>query len=265
MLNSQPKSSSDKLAAELQRLSQRKVTGTLFISADNHRTAQVSLLNGHIIALSCLNKRGIEALLLIREINPNWFQFIQGTSVTADVNLPPAADILNAFISDYDSFGESFELIKNTQKTDAVLRETLAEFMGPVAPLICSKILQRARSLDQAINLLAQEIPDLQQAVDFKERVNQKILLLDPQTKSVPVSPSLGSTNNAVVEIIPQKTRTILQEKLAEFMGPVAPLICKKILRQARSLNQAIDLLAQEIPDQQQALDFKNQVKKKLL
>ena len=264
MLNSQPKSSG-KLVAELQRLFQRKVTGTLFISADNHRTAQVSLLNGDIIALSCLNKRGIEALLLIREINPNWVQFIQGASTTTDVNLPPTTDIFNTLVSDCDSIDESFELTKNTQKTDAVLKETLAEFMGPVAPLICSKILQQTQSLDQAINLLAQEIPDLQQAVDFKERVSQKILLLNSQSNVVPISPSSSATNNIVIEIIPQKTRTMLKEKLAEFMGPVAPLICKKILRQARSLNQTIDLLAQEIPDRQQALDFKNQVKEMLL
>ena len=264
MINPKP-ISLDSLIVEIQRLSQEKITGTIFISADNRRTAQINLLKGNIVALSCLNMRGMKALLLIRQLNPNWFKFIQGTSVTTDSDLPSTADILNSLISSCNSISESSGSAANTQQTDAVLQETLMEFMGPVAPLICNKVLPQARNLDEAIDLLAHEIPDRQQALSFKEQVGQKILLLNSESSVAPASPNSGSKSNVVIEIISQKTRTVLQEALVEFMGPVAPLICNKVLRRVRSLDQAIDLLTQEISDQKQAARFKDQVRKKLL
>lgn len=66
------------------------------------------------------------------------------------------------------------------------------------------------------------------------------------------------------LEVFPQQIRTVLKETLAEFMGPVAPMICNKLLQRTQNLDSAIDLLAQEIPDRQQALNFKNKVKQKL-
>jgi hypothetical protein len=180
MSNPQP-ISLDNLVIELQRLCQEKLSGTLFISGDNHRMAQISLLDGNIMALSCLSKRGTEALPLIQQSNPNWFQFIKGSSITTDPDLPPTKDILNALASAAPTFTSS-GLTKNAtfevfpQQTRTVLKETLAEFMGPVASMICNKILQRAQNLDSAIDLLAQEIPDRQQALKFKNKVKQKLL-----------------------------------------------------------------------------------------
>lgn len=179
MSNSQP-ISLDNLVVELQRLCQEKLSGTLFISGDNHRMVQISLLDGNIMALSCLNKRGVEALPLIRQINPNWFQFIKGSSITTDPDLPPTTDILNSLAS-IAPVSASVGLTKNAtlevfpQQIRTVLKETLAEFMGPVAPMICNKILQRTQNLDSAIDLLAQEIPDRQQALNFKNKVKQKL------------------------------------------------------------------------------------------
>lgn len=179
MSNSQP-ISLDNLVIELQRLCQEKLSGTLFISGDNHRMVQISLLDGNIMALSCLSKRGAEVLPLIRQINPSWFQFIKGSSITTDPDLPPTTDILNSLASVVPA-SASVGLTKNAtlevfpQQTRTVLKETLAEFMGPVAPMICNKILQRTQSLDSVIDLLAQEIPDRQQALKFKNKVKQKL------------------------------------------------------------------------------------------
>jgi hypothetical protein len=181
MSNPQPISLDD-LVIELQRLCQEKLSGTLFISGDNHRMAQISLLDGNIMALSCLSKRGAEALRLIRQINPSWLQFIKGSSITTDPDLPPTTDILNSLASALPaSPSASSGLTKHAtleifpQQTRTVLKETLAEFMGPVAPMICNKILQQAQNLDSAIDLLAQEIPDRQQALKFKNKIKQKL------------------------------------------------------------------------------------------
>jgi hypothetical protein len=179
MSNPQP-ISLDNLVIELQRLCQEKLSGTLFISGDNHRMAQISLLDGNIVALSCLSKRGAEALPLIRQINPNWFRFIKGSSITADPQLPPTTDILGSLASAAPASASSGSTINTTidmlpQQTRTVLKETLAEFMGPAASMIYNKVLRQARNLDSAIDLLAQEIPDRQQALKFKEQVKQKL------------------------------------------------------------------------------------------
>ena len=261
-----PKSMShDSLVAELQKRIQEKKSGTLFISADNRRTAQINLLNGNIVALSCLNKRGVDALHLLQQLNPSWFQFIEGSSIATDRDLPSNAVIMSSLVSDFGSVSESVESTASTPQTDEMLKHILAEFMGPVAPLICNKIMRQTRNLDQAIDLLAQEIPDQQQVVEFKNKVSQQLLLLNSSSDFITTSPSTTAKNNAIVEIIPHKTRTLLKDALVDFVGPVAPLICNKVLRQARSLHQAIELLAQEIPDQQQRLIFKDQVRKNLL
>lgn len=170
------------LSVELKRLLQERLSGTLFISGENRRIAQIGLLDGNIVALSCLNKRGLEALSLIRQINPSWSQFIKGTSIAPDSILPSTADILNSLDSGVASAssgspGTTKNLMPEiiSQKTHEILIETLAEFMGPVAPMICNKVLQQVRSLNSAIDLLAQEIPDRQLALEFKNRVRQKI------------------------------------------------------------------------------------------
>ena len=76
------------IVTELQRVCQEKLSGTINILTENRQLARISLLDGNIVALFCMSKRGAEALPLIRQLNPNWFQFIKGNSVTADSIYP---------------------------------------------------------------------------------------------------------------------------------------------------------------------------------
>lgn len=182
MNNPQPISMAS-IMAELQRFSQEKLSGNMTILAENRQMVRISLRDGKIVALSCSSKRGAEALPLILKLSPNWFQFIKGaSSTTTDPDLPPTPDILNFLTSGASTsipagsgpaINSPIEVLP--QQTIAVLKEILIEFMGPVAPMICNKILQRAQNLDSAIDLLAQEIPDRQQALKFKNKVKQKL------------------------------------------------------------------------------------------
>lgn len=83
------------LINEVRRLCQEKVTGTLFITGDNKYLAQISLKEGNIVLLSCLNKRGMEAVPLIRQIPSGWLQFVK-LKITDNFLLPANADILAA-------------------------------------------------------------------------------------------------------------------------------------------------------------------------
>ena len=168
------------IVTELQRVCQEKLSGTINILTESRQLARISLLDGNIVALFCMSKRGAEALPLIRQLNPNWFQFIKGSSVTADSNLPATSDIVN-FLTSTASSSTRSEPEKSTlleilpQRILTVLKEMLNEFMGPVAPMICNKVLRQASNLDSAIDLLAREIPDQQQAIKFQEQVRQKV------------------------------------------------------------------------------------------
>ncbi|MCB1826163.1 MAG: hypothetical protein KDJ54_16950 [Candidatus Competibacteraceae bacterium] len=154
------------------------------ILTEKRQLARIGLLDGNIVALSCMGKRGSEALPLIRQLNPNWFQFVKGSSVVADSDLPATPDVFDFLDSVTSSFASSESAEENTllemlpQQIVTVLKEMLNEFMGPVAPMICNKILRQALSLESAIDLLAREIPDQQQAAKFQEQVRQKIISL---------------------------------------------------------------------------------------
>lgn len=165
----------DHLVIELQRLCQEKLSGILFISGDSHRTAKIGLLNGNIVALSCQNKQGEKALQLIREIKLNWIQFIRGSTIIPDPDLPSTSHILNSLISSDDPTPTRLGSKMNISQAEEVLKETLTDFMGPVAPMICKKVLSHAQNLDSAIHLLAQEIPDPQQANQFKQSIRQRL------------------------------------------------------------------------------------------
>ncbi len=238
MSNLKPKSM-DNLSVQLQQLCQEKSSGTLFISGDNRGTAQINLLDGNIMALSCLNKRGMEALLLIQQFNVSWFQFIKGGSITTDSDLPPTEDILDSLVGRSTSTSASSELTINTQQSEKVLKEILTDFMGPVGPMICNKVFRQTQNLETAIELLALEIPNHQQAIQFKEKARQQILFLKSSSNTAPSVESHEKSANIVFEIIPHKTRTVLKETLADFMGPVAQMVCNKVLRQARNLDSA--------------------------
>jgi predicted regulator of Ras-like GTPase activity (Roadblock/LC7/MglB family) len=52
------------------------------------------------------------------------------------------------------------------------------------------------------------------------------------------------------------------QRELAEYIGPIADLVCRRILTQNPDLtaSKLVEVLAQKIPDQQQALEFRDRL-----
>ena len=173
----------NKLLVELQRLCQEKLSGTLFILDDNRRTAKISLKDGDILSLSCFNKNGAEALRLIQGFDGSLFQFIRSSAITTDPDLPTTTEILRILAGGLSTAPttpaapEGRGLAVSNPEIVAVLKEILAEFMGPVAPMICNKVLRQAANLESAVDLLAREIPDSQQAFKFKEQVREKLSL----------------------------------------------------------------------------------------
>ena len=163
---------------ELKKLQQEKVSGTMVFVDEKKHMAKVSLAQGQIVGSSFGNKSGMEALELLRQSQINWFQFIKAPANPAavDANLPSTTEILS-FLEGAPTNPTSVEPEKKSttellsQQTLALLKATLAEFMGPAAPMICNKALRQGRDLNSVIELLAHEIPDKKQSVEFKDRV----------------------------------------------------------------------------------------------
>ena len=180
MNNSQPLSLAQ-VVAELQKISHDKLSGNMTIVAENRQMIRIGLISGNIVTLSYKNKRGAEALSLMQQIKPDWFQFIKSSSVTPDPDWQPSTTEIFNFLS-----GGSISSLKSgpiktaakalSQQTLEVLKEVLTEFMGPVAPAICNKVLRQDLNLDMSIDLLAKEIPEWKESLQFKEQVRQKLL-----------------------------------------------------------------------------------------
>lgn len=174
MGNRQHASFSD-LINEVHRLYQEKATGTLFITGDNNSLAQVSLQEGEVVLLSCQNKRGMEAVPLIRQISNGWFQFVNA-KVSGDFSLPATSEILAALGRGvFPSTNIAAVPAMLSQQTVAILQDTLAEYVGPVALLLCNDRLRDVSNLESALDILAKEIANPQSALQFKEKAKKTL------------------------------------------------------------------------------------------
>lgn len=173
-MNTQQNVTFDGLISEIRRLCQEKVTGTLFFNGKNGSLAQLSLQEGKLVLLSCANKHGMEAVSLIRQIHSGSFQFIK-MNISQKSSLPETADILAA-LSDgarpSTTIAASSAVL--TRQTVPILRDMLAEYIGPVALLLCNARLE-GTSVESALEILAKEIPDPQSAKQFMEKSRKKL------------------------------------------------------------------------------------------
>lgn len=172
------------IAAELRKLCQKQQTGILYLIDNGHLLGQISLQQGEITALSAKKKQGIDALSILLDIQNGGVAFAPGPLTTPRMALPPTADILAIF--DRAEWAATLShpgtppspppaplALSAAAKT--VLEQTLKEFIGPIAKMICADHFRAAKTLEAAIEALADEIPNPQAASQFRERVQQRL------------------------------------------------------------------------------------------
>lgn len=158
--------------------SQRR-TGTVFIVSDDNRMAQVHLESGNIVALLCRGRHGQEAVAGMRTMQAGRVRFddsyltasdaerfdtrallellgagAAGSARAADKPAPPTAPAPTAS-----------HAVTATQA--AALEQCLVQFIGPMAEILCADHLAQAANLPALIAVLADEIPDKNQAARF--------------------------------------------------------------------------------------------------
>ena len=62
-----------------------------------------------------------------------------------------------------------------TAASKTIVEQTLREFIGPIAKMICTECFRFAITVDIAVDTLSKEIPNPQAAIQFRERILQRL------------------------------------------------------------------------------------------
>jgi hypothetical protein len=165
---------------ELHKLCQEKRTGTLFIASVDNRLVQFGLDQGQIVFVSCQNKRGPEALLLLQEQNfkVSVTRFVEGQSPVNRLELPPTDQILQQLeggVGRLPATGDPASRRTLSDKAKTVLEQELVEFIGPMAAIICEETWNSVGELEAALEVLSRELPDPGQVARFRQNVLKRL------------------------------------------------------------------------------------------
>jgi serine/threonine protein kinase len=139
----------------------------------------------------------------------------------------------------------------------------LTSFVGPVASFLVRTTLEQNPQIEpkEFIEALAGSIPDIQQAQEFRNRIQ------------LPTKSKLEKLENAINLEEPLENSPAIsnpeflescRQELTSFVGPVASVILENTLDQYPTLTpkQLIETLVAEIPSQERAQEFKERINK---
>ena len=174
------------LDEELRTLCRDRRTGTLLVVSSNNQVFQFSLKEGEIVALTFQNKHGAEALDVLealrhQDVRANASRFAEGHLLSSKVP-PPATDYILELLRGGNRGGSarpvqdsSPKSLRMTDQTRKILEEELVEFLGPMAVILCDEVWSTAKSLDEALSTLSQELSDPDQADRFWRNVFDRL------------------------------------------------------------------------------------------
>ena len=162
----------------MEELCTEKATGILFIATKANRSAQIVIENGSIVFVYFYNKQGQEALKLMQTIQAGRYRFQKNATSPRRNKLPPTKDILNFLYGKRKSESPKEAPIHNqlTNQQKQILETVLAEYIGPMATIICEDHLDTVPDLTSAIEALSSEIPSPEQAQKFRTQIEAKLI-----------------------------------------------------------------------------------------
>jgi hypothetical protein len=163
----------------------QKRTCTLFGRTDNNRAIMIGVMRGEIVTLNCAGRRGDAAIPVLRQVVTLTFRLDDGVA-QGRMELPPTADILAALMPSagdgkLTDLAHPPEVTQGPEGDGPRLCELLAQFLGPIAPVLCSEGIRAAGGLDgeaqkqRVILTLAKEIDDEGESKQFVDSA-RKIL-----------------------------------------------------------------------------------------
>ena len=160
----------------------RKRTGTLLGKTDTNHSAIVAVRQGEIVSLICAGRRGRSAIAPLRKITTLTYRLEGTAAVAGGADMPSTDEIMHALRpwAPLDGVtapsGEAARATPGQDADGAELCGLLAQFLGPIAPVLCAEAIRAAGGLgdqarrEQVIFTLAREIENGAEAAQFIEK-----------------------------------------------------------------------------------------------
>ena len=173
----------------LRQLCAQGRSGTVFLVSDDNRMAQVRLDKGQIASMLCRNRRGIEALGILRSMANARLRFDETFLVKDEHdNLSTQAifDALgggsggaeaapSAATPPRPAAPASTPALALTPAVKATIQRVMTEYIGPMAEIICDDHFDAAGNLPALVQLLADEISAPAQAAKFRADIAREL------------------------------------------------------------------------------------------
>lgn len=183
-----------KLGSLLSKLAKESRSGTLLCVNEGSVQGRIFLQDGRPVMARCRNLRGNAAVELIQQYLLVSFKFYTDQNlVTLDNDEKDITDTAHKDSSpedpeisqaEYESLLDVSALAQlgddkkleapMTEETRNILMEELAEHIGPLSGILVSELEDGIRITD-ALNRLAHEIDDVDEAIEFAEKVKARV------------------------------------------------------------------------------------------
>lgn len=168
------------IVTTLQQLCADKRSGAFIITGA--QSARVHLIKGEIVALLMQHKKGLEAVPSLVHVQASRIDFIPNLPCSLHTPLPDTSMLLEMLAAQASIPPTAASAVPNTvsarrldMATQTLLSETLAQYIGPVALVVCKKMLDAPQDIEQALQALASNIPEAAQAQRFVTEMRTKL------------------------------------------------------------------------------------------
>ena len=142
------------------------------------------------------------------------------------------------------------------------VESTLQHYIGPISKVLIRKAAAKTSNVEELTQLLATFLTTEQHKTAF---LSQTRLLCEPATAAtvpatLPETPAPVSTNSTTYptgnDVFSPEQLKQAEIRLAAFLGPFARVLVKQAARQASNIDELYQLLAKELGDEKQQLQF---------
>jgi hypothetical protein len=178
----------------LKQLCAQGRSGTLFLVSDDNRMAQVRLDNGQIASLLCRNRRGLEALGILRNMQHARLRFDESFMAKDENDNLSTQAIFDTLFSAAGGAADAPSVaapaapakpaapapakapaLLLTPQVKATIQRVMTQYIGPMAEIICDDHFDAAGNLQALVQLLAGEISAPEQAARFRADIAREL------------------------------------------------------------------------------------------
>jgi hypothetical protein len=162
----------------LKRLVAERSTCTLYVHTDDNHLILVGVDRGEIVSLICGPKQGERAIPLIRRMGKGTYRLDDSVMRHSRPGVTlPSSDAVLSLLSDETVAAQGGQC----EWVHSVLCKVLADFMGPIAPLVCRQTVSAVGGIDspekvrRVVDDLAKEIDNGAEAERFKAQAQKEL------------------------------------------------------------------------------------------